>query len=439
MTPTQVLVMANGTQVLERVDYADWSRLDFTYNGSAQLRTTISNRGYAIVLDYDANGLIVAACGYNLTDHHVTASTTCTGAPVRVSYSYTARSTSSGTSYDLTSMTDLFGQVTTLQRNADGLISCITIPDTQTCAISNVYGPLPGEDPSLTKPNQVRRQTMATGELWQFNYVNDDEEGIPQQGGEVRYTAAEMIDPVGGTTSALYGNGLLESIFAPGGKTEYRFNGSIPTKFIMHEGNVVDLNRDERGNLFTKTLKPKTGWSDPDLVSSASFPPNRYDPPDSALRLVGCVADSQKLCDKPIYTIDPRGHRTDYTYDPAHGGVLTETGPAGPNGIRPQTRYTYQQRHAWIRNASAAGPRRRARYGCSSRRACAGRRRPPARAAPAGRPTRSARSMITARTAAPTICCCAASSRTRPAPRRAPATATTRRATGSARPAPAPA
>ncbi|HEY0552894.1 MAG TPA: hypothetical protein VGG20_01420, partial [Thermoanaerobaculia bacterium] len=34
-------IMANGTQVLEHVDYADGSRRDHSYNGSGQLRTAI--------------------------------------------------------------------------------------------------------------------------------------------------------------------------------------------------------------------------------------------------------------------------------------------------------------------------------------------------------------------------------------------------------------
>jgi YD repeat-containing protein len=49
---------------------------------------------------------------------------------------------------------------------------------------------------------------------------------------------------------------------------------------------------------------------------------------------------------------DARGNQTDYTYDPTHGGVLTETAPADVNGIRPQMRYTYVQRKPWLKNSS---------------------------------------------------------------------------------------
>lgn len=48
-------------------------------------------------------------------------------------------------------------------------------------------------------------------------------------------------------------------------------------------------------------------------------------------------------CHKALAVIDPKGYETDYTYDPIHGGVLTETRPADANGVRPQKRYTYAQ------------------------------------------------------------------------------------------------
>jgi hypothetical protein len=54
-------------------------------------------------------------------------------------------------------------------------------------------------------------------------------------------------------------------------------------------------------------------------------------------------------CNKPNWVKDTAGNQTDLTWDPVHGGVLTETGPA-VNGIRPQKRYTYVQRYAWFKN-----------------------------------------------------------------------------------------
>ncbi|KQZ21680.1 hypothetical protein ASD47_25085 [Caulobacter sp. Root1472] len=46
-------------------------------------------------------------------------------------------------------------------------------------------------------------------------------------------------------------------------------------------------------------------------------------------------------CKSPDWTRDARGNQTDYAYDPATGELLSVTQPAGPNGVRPQTRYNY--------------------------------------------------------------------------------------------------
>jgi hypothetical protein len=59
-------------------------------------------------------------------------------------------------------------------------------------------------------------------------------------------------------------------------------------------------------------------------------------------------------CNKPNWVKDGSGNQTDYTYDPTHGGVLTATLPPDANGVRPQTRYTYSQRYAWVLNSSGA-------------------------------------------------------------------------------------
>ncbi len=75
-------------------------------------------------------------------------------------------------------------------------------------------------------------------------------------------------------------------------------------------------------------------YADPTTVTGATVVRASY---NAAL----CV--SLMICNRPDWVRDARGNQTDFTYDPVHGGVLTMTQPAGPNGIRPQTRYTYGQ------------------------------------------------------------------------------------------------
>ena len=62
-----------------------------------------------------------------------------------------------------------------------------------------------------------------------------------------------------------------------------------------------------------------------------------------------------RVCNKPTYTIDARGKRTDYDYDDAHGGVTRVRLPAAdgsPGTKRPETRYTYTALQASYRNGS---------------------------------------------------------------------------------------
>jgi RHS repeat-associated protein len=95
---------------------------------------------------------------------------------------------------------------------------------------------------------------------------------------------------------------------------------------ILPEENAVTLTYDARGNIIESrtTAKPGTGLAD--MVTSAAYPDD-------------CA--NHVTCNSPVSTTDARGQTTTYAYDPTHGGVTRVTGPAGPNGIRPQTRYSY--------------------------------------------------------------------------------------------------
>ncbi|HEX8642005.1 MAG TPA: hypothetical protein VF704_12740, partial [Allosphingosinicella sp.] len=91
------------------------------------------------------------------------------------------------------------------------------------------------------------------------------------------------------------------------------------------EGNYIDYDYDTRGNVTAITRGPKTGQTGT-IRTTADYP-------DS------CT--NTRTCNRPITTTDARNNVTEYFWDPQHGGIRTVTAPAGPNGIRPQTRYTY--------------------------------------------------------------------------------------------------
>jgi YD repeat-containing protein len=104
------------------------------------------------------------------------------------------------------------------------------------------------------------------------------------------------------------------------------------TSVTLPEGNIYQFTRDSAGNVTEARLKAKPGSGQADLVSSQTIGP----------------------FGQPLTITDPLGSVTTYTYDPTHGGVLTETGPVGASGVRPVKRYAYSQRYAWFKNASGA-------------------------------------------------------------------------------------
>lgn len=119
----------------------------------------------------------------------------------------------------------------------------------------------------------------------------------------------------------------------------YSATSSVPT-FVWRKtltGHpAITYQRDSRGNALTVTETSRSGNT---RVTQYGF--------DST-----CA--NYRTCNQPNYVIDPKGNRTDYTYDSTHGGLLTKTEPAGSDGVRPQVRYAYQQLSARFKNASGA-------------------------------------------------------------------------------------
>lgn len=85
---------------------------------------------------------------------------------------------------------------------------------------------------------------------------------------------------------------------------------------------------DARGNLTSVTMNPKPAIGGTPLLTRAEYEPT-------------CL--EIRTCNKPSRVIDPRGNATNVTYDTTSGLPLVVTQPAGPDGIRPETRNTYAQ------------------------------------------------------------------------------------------------
>jgi hypothetical protein len=333
----------------------DGTRLTYHY-GASGLSAVFSNRGYALLFEYGSGGL-ARACAVNLAATYVAPGSACPAGVQTVSYSYTAASPAPL----LTGFTDAAGNMTTYGYSSRRHLDCITLPGQTGCQISNVYGLcVPPEDPDnppsippdMTVHEPVRSQILATGETYAFSFPA--ERICPPPQFDPR-TTTMTVAGTATTSVAMQGDGMPSSITDPIGRTTHMtyvgqlgwsFMGgppSTPESVTRPEGNRVVYAYDGRGNLIEERVHPKpASGGEPgnhagDIVRTASFPASCANP---------------RTCNRPEHVIDARGQRTDFTYDATHGGVLTETGPADANGVRPQARYGYQQRYAWVRNAA---------------------------------------------------------------------------------------
>jgi YD repeat-containing protein len=129
----------------------------------------------------------------------------------------------------------------------------------------------------------------------------------------------------------------LQSVTNPeGNSTQYVYDNNNYA-YLLSNGSTVWY---FRGNITSATANSKPGSGMGSLTEGWEFP--------------SCTSPSpfpDKICNQPTSYTDPRGNTTTYTYDPAHGGKLTETLPAGDNGIHPVKRYAYAERYAWIKNS----------------------------------------------------------------------------------------
>ena len=372
-------------------EYADGSRLDYSYNSSHKLVSILSSRGYALNFEYDSYNNVKTVCGFNTGQNYTTSSTSCTGAALKVVYTYSAGGA------QLASVTDVAGGVTQMT----GYVSyagptCITKVNSSSCAIQNFYGTQPGET-IQSPPDVVRKQIAADGKIWLYRYrLGEDPSDVPIVPGRPRWTHSWMTAPNGDVTSLKYDRGVLVSINAPSGNTKYHYeNEAIQVGFITFdyhavqpvlvthdEGNREYFQYDGRGQVVIKSSWPKDApypeiqgggdmisRTDADLAECCTTPgyanipagsatyiqlfPSDY-PANGTPKPTGCGAGpaDAKICNKPGAQSDARGNITQYTYDKAHGGVLTETGPADASGVRPQTRYSYVQRKAWTKNSA---------------------------------------------------------------------------------------
>jgi RHS repeat-associated protein len=165
--------------------------------------------------------------------------------------------------------------------------------------------------------------TWTGQELCQFMGVTSGVSTAPD-GNTQRWNGGAIVDGLGRRTTVGVAN--FNDFFGGGGL-------GIKS-YIADEGNKIEYGHDWRQNSTLTLSTSKDGNTT--ISSSAEYPAT-------------CTAATAKYCNKPIYTIDGNGNRTDYTYYPQHGGVDTALLPPDDDGIRPRIKYTYEQKSARYR------------------------------------------------------------------------------------------
>lgn len=340
----------------------------------ARLKQVVSSRGYALLLE-GSGSLVTKACVLNLAATTVPANGLCPAGVPTSSYTY-----SSG---KLATATDANGAVSqfTYAAAPNGRTDMSFIKPGQTTPwLTNRIELVADED--WTNQEVTVQQTFADGSSYTYGYgmtppTNNKPAptiigggytnaygktvsyayGFPIQPGSawepycynppcgfeppddfLNYVyqttsgPAEIIDELGRTSTADYCDPLVMNGMDP----HFIHRCAVIKDYTAThpDGSTSRVLFDGYGNVTKVTKNPQPGSALPPIVTEAAY-----------------ANTNMKTLTKPLWVKDANGNVTDYTYDPAHGGVLTETGPA-VNGIRPQKRYSYSQRYAWISNGS---------------------------------------------------------------------------------------
>lgn len=290
-----------------------------TLKPAKRVKSVTSNRGYRMSLGYLADWV---GPGSHWTDYgffypnQITITNLATGATVgSLSVTY---------NYDFMELMDPLGRVTKIYPG--DVISIIRPGSTA----SNVTGShVDGKISSVTRDGITTNYTYSEV----FGSPSTRTTTVTNAAGGQRVVVSDITDIMGAR--------VLSDRDELGRTTTYAYDaqGRL-SRVTAPEGNFVEYTRDARGNITQTLLRAKPGSGLADIITTAG-----YD--------VTCT--NPKTCNRPNWTRDAKGNQTDYTYDPAHGGLLTITLPAPTVGaVRPQTRFSYTALEAWYQNSSGA-------------------------------------------------------------------------------------
>lgn len=360
------------------ITLADGTHYDLEYDAgtgnTARLRSVSGSRGFALVLEYGGTGgdwdHVSKACIVNTAVQVQPANNVCPTGALTASYSYTAF----GGRKMMSGATDPMGGVS--QFSYSGTASNYEMRfrnagESQDWLINTIQV-LPTNDGG--EEHIVTTQALADGRSYSYsyNYSPQIEGQFPQIAGgvyqnnlghwvQVEYAWPIKPAPPSSTpTTCCELNyqltpGPVKIVDALGRQSTYDYcdpnaMANLPSSYMNRclvtdlqsftepEGNSTYFERDLATNTVSRTTsKAKPGSGLADVVI---FGPKN------------CSTQTLLWCSKPSFVDDGRGNRTEFSYSDVHGGILKQTLPPDASGVRPETRYSYAQLYAWVKNGS---------------------------------------------------------------------------------------
>ncbi|WP_156035564.1 RHS repeat domain-containing protein [Caulobacter sp. UNC358MFTsu5.1] len=348
--PTYMLGVVNNLGSIVKIVYPNGRTIDFTYrvDTDVRLQSVNSSDGYQLHFDYASNSWGgQGSAWYQIAK--VTALNraydACDPSALTCSYSRTWPSLTFGYAANERSVTDALGRTTHYLFN--GLLSGIRRP-----------GRASGQDVLVYYNGETQIVEQVTTDTGNYVYAIPDgyKYGYPSNPNQVIINSATQVtDPLGHTRVVTNRSTLVDlathhrvtRLYSVSNGVDYATlygytNFRLSSIQRATEYNGTSYGFDARGNITSVSRSPKLNSGASPLVVTATYPAN-------------CDASNFRICNQPATVTDARGAVTAYTYDPAHGGVLTVTSPAPTSGaIQPQVRTSYAPFYAWYKNAAGA-------------------------------------------------------------------------------------
>ncbi len=337
----------NAGVAVDKVTYPNGRMLSLYYKTGAgsRLQSVVSNDGWQIKYNYDTtSGNLVSVVGINnAVEYCDPTADTCSLSNAWPTATFNWAATGQGPPGTFT-VTDAAGRVTRFTEDQYGEVIGVKPPSSPSadvytytyCAQSQPWDCLYASQPV---GKWMTERASANGAVWNYNWTL----GIGCCfGGDESYSQYQSTDPVGGQRTSFILNASDRKPYLQWLRTEtatVNFSGLLAVPLVGSvvgpDGVTTSYTYDSRRNV-TQTTR---GSGSTTAVISAGY--------DS-------TCTNPVTCNKPNWVKDANGNQTDFTYDPTHGGVLTVTAPADMHGVRPQTRYHYIQRYAWVKSSSGS-------------------------------------------------------------------------------------